>query len=94
MSIYTNEVGASQLFERHAKQVGIDGITPAEVQRLSGIILDIAAQVGPKMAKIGVTFRQYTDHSLTHLINVAELIDKFLPDPKFSKIQQKHLVTT
>ncbi len=86
MSIYANPIHQSALFKRFDRlPKGMDEITEAEVDELKGYVLQIAKQVGPQMAEVGKTFRQYTDHSLTHLCNIADIIHRFLPESKMSK---------
>ncbi len=82
MSLYTREIDNTELFKLYKKLVGIDGIGQDEIKILTGLVLTVANQVGPQMANINLTFKQYTDHSLTHLLNIADLIYKFLPQSK------------
>jgi hypothetical protein len=86
MTMYKNQVHETLLFKRFEKlPVGMDEITEAEGKQLQAIVLDIADLVGPRMEAVGKTFRQYTDHSLTHLCNIANIIHKFLPESKMTK---------
>ncbi len=85
MNPYTELISNHELFKLFDKLKGIDGITDAEIVQMKGLVLNIAEKVGPKMDNIKLTFKQYTDHSIIHLTNIATLIFKFLPQPKKGK---------
>lgn len=77
--IYRELVAKNKLFRQFDKLVEFEEVTAAEVQQLKGLVLDVADKVEPFMDAIHLTFKQYTKHDLTHLLNIAKHIHDFLP---------------
>ncbi len=79
MADYAEIVEQNELFKQYNKLVGFDDISSADVTALKGLVLNVADIVGPHLDWIKVTFPQYTEHDLRHLLNVADIIARFLP---------------
>jgi len=84
MAEYADQVARHPFFEAYDKLQGVDYVTQAEITSLKSIVLDVADMIGPHLDRIVLTFPQYTDHSLTHLLNVASHIHSFLPTSESS----------
>ena len=79
MGQYADHVVESKLFKQFDLLTGYEDIGKADVDKLKQFVLDVADFIGPHLDHIRITFRQYTEHDLRHLCNVADLIDRFLP---------------
>jgi hypothetical protein len=79
MAGYAEIVEQNELFKQYDQLVGFDDISSADVTALKGLVFDVADIVGPHLDWIKVTFPQYTEHDLRHLLNVADIIARFLP---------------
>jgi len=76
---YREDIEKSKLFRQFEKLADFEDVTKVEVQQLKGLVLDVADKVEPFMDAIQLTFKQYTKHDLTHLLNIAKHIHDFLP---------------
>lgn len=84
MGQYAEQIVTSKLFKQFDLLVGYEDIADADVAILKQLVLDTADFVGPHLDHIRVTFRQYTEHDLRHLCNIADLIYRFLPKQQCS----------
>lgn len=84
--IYRDRIQQHKLFKQFDKLAEFEGVSKAEVLKLKGLVLDVADKVEPFMDDISQTFRQYTKHDLTHLLNIANHVHDFLPRQKKSVI--------
>lgn len=79
MAEYAKIVEQNELFRQYDELVGFDDISSDDVTVLKALVLKVADKVGPHLEWIKVTFPQYTKHDLQHLLNVADIIARFLP---------------
>src|SRR5262249_1722867 len=74
------------LFETLAAATGRDGITTTEVDKLKTIVTDVAEFVEPFLARISQTFKQYTEHDISHSLNLIYLMGQMLPNETRAKL--------
>ncbi|MGA1870854.1 MAG: HD domain-containing protein [bacterium] len=79
MAEYAEIIKQSGLFPEYEKLADFEDISTADVDTLKGLVLNIADIVGPHLDRIRFTFPQYTEHDMRHLLNVADIISRFLP---------------
>jgi len=79
MGQYANQVIESKLFKQFDALVSYEDVGEVDITKLKQLVLDTADFVGPHLDRIRDTFKQYTEHDLRHLCNVADLIYRFLP---------------
>ena len=79
MAKYAKIVEQNELFRQYDELVDFDDISSDDVTVLRALVLKVADKVGPHLDWIKVTFPQYTEHDLQHLLNVADIIARFLP---------------
>ncbi len=76
---YREAIERNKLFRQFDRLVEFEQVTKAEIEQLKGLVLDVTDKVEPFLDGIHLTFRQYTKHDLTHLLNVANHIHDILP---------------
>ena len=69
----------SLLFQQLEPLQGSDRLSESDITALKGLIVSVANNVGPHLARIQQTFTQYTAHDLGHIANVADLAYAMLP---------------
>lgn len=79
MAQYADQVAANRLFLEFDSLGGFENISPAEVSQLRALVLNVADKIGPHLDRVRITFGQYTEHDLRHLLNIADHIYHFLP---------------
>lgn len=79
MSLYREKVKQKPLFAEYENLANFEDISEADIDELKGLVLDIADTVGPHLDRVKLTFAQYTEHGLHHLLNIADNIYRFLP---------------
>lgn len=79
------DITSSKLFEQLDLLVGVDDIDEEDVTHLRSALLKIAKRADTEWGKIIVSFPQYTDHSVQHMVNILDLIYDFLPKKKAGK---------
>ena len=76
---YRESIQEHKLFKQFEKLIDFEDVTKDEVEQLKAIVLDVASVVEVPMANVKLTFKQYTEHDLKHLLNIADHIHGFLP---------------
>ena len=79
MSIHQGAVKNSELFREFDKLAGFEDVSPADIDLLKAMVLDVAERVGPHLDWIKLTFHQYTAHDIQHLLNIADHVHSFVP---------------
>ncbi len=59
--------------------IGRNGIGRTDVEKLAVIVNDAADTAGPLLERVPVTFKQYTDHTINHSLNLIDLMGRFIP---------------
>ena len=79
MSIHREAVEQNRLFEEFDKLRDFERVSKSDIGLLKGMVLDVAEKAGPHLDLIKLTFHQYTQHDIQHLLNIADHIHSFLP---------------
>ncbi len=79
MAEYADRICCLKLYTELQGAAGRDDIPQSDVDELAGMVLRVADAIGPVLKRIPLTFRQYTDHDLTHCCNVIGLMGCFIP---------------
>lgn len=79
MAVNAERVQRSLLFGQFDFLVDREEVSQAEIDKLKGLILQVADEIGPRVERISHTFVQYTKHDMDHLCNVADMVYRFLP---------------
>lgn len=86
MAHFAELIANLPLYQELDKSIGRDSIGATDVTSLKGLVSDVADFVGPAMAQIPVTFRQYTVHDISHCQNVITLMGELLPSETRGKL--------
>jgi len=79
MAMYADIICKQPLYKHLDKCVGRDELDGGDIDRLKGMVSDVADQIGPVLKLISETFSQYTEHDIRHSKNVIFLMWKLIP---------------
>jgi hypothetical protein len=85
MILYSDLLINNALFCKYEKLADFEHVSKSEIGTLQELVKSVAKQVGPHLDRIRVTFAQYTEHDMRHVLNVADSINKFLPEQSESQ---------
>ncbi len=86
MAEFADLISDLPLYQELDNAAGRDSIAATDVVRLKGLVNEVADAVGPAMALIPVTFRQYTVHDIRHCKNVITRMGEILPPETLAKL--------
>lgn len=79
MGAYAEQIANLKLVTLLERSAGRDGIAKTDVEQLHANVLKVADTAGRLLEAIPLTFRQYTEHNLTHSANLIRLMGDFIP---------------
>lgn len=79
MAHYADQIAHLPLLNTLRESAGRADVSPAEVELLAAMVSDTAETIGPLLARIPLTFRQYTEHDIRHSANLVRLMGRFIP---------------
>ncbi len=79
MGRYADQIAELELVRQIDRNVGVDGISRSDAQKLSALVMEVADTAGPLLSRIPVVFKQYTEHDLGHSRNLIDLMGRFIP---------------
>jgi hypothetical protein len=85
MGQYADVILENRLFRQFDALVSHEDINEAEIAAMKQLVLQATDFVGPHLDRIRETFKQYTEHDLRHVCNIADLIYRFLPKQSSKK---------
>ena len=89
---YAKRIGQLGLYKRLGKSWKEDSkFAKDDVGELTALIGNVADEVGPLLQRIPDTFQQYTEHGIEHSCNVINLMEKFIPEKTFGKLNPLEL---
>ena len=91
MGAYADRISKLKLHKELKRSAGRDDLGDTNVDRLVGMIAEVADLVGPVLERIPQTFGQYTKHDIEHSGNVIDLMGRFIPNKTLKKLNAVEL---
>lgn len=86
MAEFAKQISDLSLYQELDRAAGRDSIGVTDIDLLKGLVNHVADTVGPLLAQIPVTFRQYTVHDIRHCQNVIARMGEILPEETRDKL--------
>ena len=91
MAHYADQIAHLPLLNTLRGSAGRADVSPAEVELLAAMVSDTAETIGPLLARIPLTFRQYTEHDIRHSANLIRLMGRFIPAATLERLNAVEL---